>query len=66
MLALPSKLTPPMVRAVVNIAADEAVEAFPVNAPIKVVAVKAQYNWTGFSSPADIVRIEEILKQRPT
>src|SRR3989344_8138385 len=31
----------------------------------RVMAVKAQYGCGGFSSPADITRIEEILKQRP-
>ena len=31
----------------------------------KVTAVKTQYGWVGFSSPADIIHIEEILKQRP-
>jgi len=31
----------------------------------KVTAVRAQHGWIGFSSPADIPRVEEILRQRP-
>ncbi len=31
----------------------------------KVTAVRAQYGWVGLSSPADVSRVEEILKQRP-
>lgn len=31
----------------------------------KVMAVKAQYGWVGFSSPCDIARNEEILRLRP-
>ncbi len=31
----------------------------------RVMAIKAQYGCGGFSSPADIPRVEEILKQRP-
>jgi len=31
----------------------------------RVMAIKAQYGCGGFSSPADIPRVEEILRQRP-